>query len=80
MTPDETERPAVNTTRARQGGRGRPVLWVLLIGTVLAAIGMFAALFWRAGVEGPPGSGQERVAAPPTMEAPLPRPPTATEP
>ncbi|MFZ5718757.1 MAG: hypothetical protein ACOY5Y_04740 [Pseudomonadota bacterium] len=75
ISPDDADRPAVNATRARQGGWGRPILWVLLIGTALAALGMFAALFWRAGVEGPPGPGQERVVAPSTVEAPLPPPP-----
>lgn len=74
ISPDDAERPVVNATRARQGRWGRPVLWVLVVGTLLAAVGMFAALFWRAGVEGPPGPGQERVAAPPAVEAPLPPP------
>ena len=79
-SPDDADREVVNATRARQGGWGRPVLWVLLFGTVLAAIGMFAALFWRTGIEGPPGPGQERVVAPPTAEAPLPPPPNRHEP
>lgn len=79
-SPDDADQQVVNATRARQGGWGRPVLWVLLFGTVLAAIGMFAALFWRAEVEGPPGPGQERVIAPSAVEAPLPPPPDRNAP
>ena len=37
-------RPGLNATRARQGRFGRHVFWVLLISTVLAALGL--ALTW----------------------------------
>jgi hypothetical protein len=67
----ESERPALNATRARQGRWGRHVFWVLVFGTILAALGMFAAWSWRDGVEAPAGPGQERV-APQTADAPLP--------
>lgn len=80
FSPDDADRQAVNATRARQGGWGRPMLLVLIFGIVLALGGMFAALFWRSGVEGPPGPGQERVVAPSTTEAPLPPPPDRQEP
>jgi hypothetical protein len=47
--PRASSRPAMGATRARQGRFGRPVFWVLLFSTVLAALGMFAAWTWRAG-------------------------------
>jgi hypothetical protein len=42
-------RPVMSATRARQGRYGRHVFWVLLFGTLLAALGLFAAWTWRAG-------------------------------
>ncbi len=44
----DTDRPALNATRARQGRWGRHVFWVLVFGTLLAALGLFAAWAWRA--------------------------------
>ena len=44
----DTDRPNLNATRARQGRWGRQVFWVLVFGTLLAALGMFAAWTWRA--------------------------------
>jgi hypothetical protein len=41
-------RPTLGATRARQGRFGRHMLWVLLFGTLLAAVGMFAAWTWKA--------------------------------
>ena len=38
-----TGHPVLNATRARQGRYGRHVFWVLLVSTVLAALGMFMA-------------------------------------
>ncbi len=35
---DEEERVVLNTTEARQGGRPRAMLWVLLISLALAVI------------------------------------------
>ncbi|OHB31034.1 MAG: hypothetical protein A2790_10265 [Phenylobacterium sp. RIFCSPHIGHO2_01_FULL_69_31] len=61
MSSRETERPVMNATRARQGRWGRPVFWVLLFGTLLAALGMFAAWSWKSADEGPAGTGQETV-------------------
>lgn len=43
-----SSRPTLNATRARQGRWGRHMLWVLLFGTLLAAIGLFAAWTWEA--------------------------------
>jgi hypothetical protein len=39
-------RLTLNATRARQARLGRPVLWVLLVSTTLAALAMFGA--WSA--------------------------------
>jgi hypothetical protein len=44
----DTDRPKLNATRARQGRWGRHVFWVLVFGTLLAALGLFAAWTWRA--------------------------------
>jgi len=41
-------RQTLGATRARQGRFGRHMIWVLLFGTLLAAIGLFAAWTWRA--------------------------------
>ncbi|MBC7667230.1 hypothetical protein [Caulobacter sp. DWR2-3-1b2] len=41
--------PVLNETRARQGRRGKHVFWVLIISTVLAAIGLFGAWAMRSG-------------------------------
>ena len=49
LSTRETSRPAVGATRARQGRSGRHVFWVLLFGTLLAALALFAAWTWRAG-------------------------------
>ena len=60
FSPRETERPAVNATRARQGRWGRQVFWVLVFGTLLAALGMFAAWTWKSADEGPPRCASSR--------------------
>jgi len=41
-------RPTLSATRARQGRFGRHMIWVLLFGTLLAALGLFAAWTWKA--------------------------------
>lgn len=41
--------PTMSATRARQGRYGRHVFWVLLFGTLLAALGLFAAWTWKSG-------------------------------
>ncbi len=41
--PAEPPRPVVAATPARQGRYGRPVFWVLVISTLLAAIGLLLA-------------------------------------
>jgi hypothetical protein len=44
-----SSRPTLNATRARQGRVGRHMIWVLLFGTLLAALGLFAAWTWKSG-------------------------------
>ena len=46
MTP--TSRPVLSATRARSGRYGRHMLWVLLFGTLLSALGLFAVWTWKA--------------------------------
>jgi hypothetical protein len=41
-------RQTLGATRARQGRFGRHMLWVLLFGTLLAVVGLFAAWTWKA--------------------------------
>ena len=52
-TPDQaagvSHGPVLGATRARQGRTGRHVFWVLLFGTLLAALALFAAWTWRSG-------------------------------
>jgi len=43
----EPEAPVLAATPARQGRYGRPVFWVLVISTLLAAIGLFLAWTWK---------------------------------
>lgn len=76
----ETGRPTLNATRARQGRWGRPVLWVLVFGTLLASLGMLLAWTWRdAGHPGPAGSGQERISGR-AYDTPAPPSPTRQAP
>ena len=72
-SPD-TERPQVmNATRARQGRWGRHVFWVLVFGTMLAALGMFAAWTWKSTTDPVPvGQGMERVDGRQTTDTPAP--------
>jgi hypothetical protein len=44
----DSDHTVLKATPARQGRWGRPVFWVLVFGTLLAAIGLFAAWTWRA--------------------------------
>ena len=74
----ETEHaPVVNATRARQGRWGRHVFWVLVFGTLLAGLGMFAAWTWQSTTEPTPvGRGMERVDGRQTSDTPAPPTPT----
>jgi len=46
--PAEPPRPALAATPARQGIRGTHLFWVLVVGTLLAALGLFLAWTWKA--------------------------------
>jgi hypothetical protein len=46
--PDDEGHPVLAATSARQGRYGRHMFWVLVIGTALAAIGLFLAWTWKA--------------------------------
>ena len=56
--------PVVAATPARQGRLGRPVFWVLVVSTFLAAAGLFAAWGWKSPGLSQPGSQQRVVTAP----------------
>jgi len=68
-------RPVLGATRARSGRLGRPVFWVLLFSTLLAALALFAAWTWRSGdlaaVE--PNNGRQAMDAQ-AFDAPAPAP------
>ena len=74
---DEPRRPVLNATRARQGRMGRPVFWVLVFGTLLAALGLFAAWTWQGEALSETGpSTAERAASAATFDSPDPPPAT----
>ena len=49
LSTDHSGHPVLNATRARSARPGRPVLYVLLFSTLLAALGLFAAWMWKSG-------------------------------
>jgi hypothetical protein len=70
-----TSRPVIGATRARQGRYGRHVFWVLLFGTLLAALGLFAAWTWRSGdLASTEPSKATAVASAKSFDAPEPAP------
>ena len=76
----ETGKPVLNATRARQGRWGQHVFWVLVFGTLLAALGMVAAWTWRAESHpGAAGPGQETVSGR-AYDTPAPPSPTRQTP
>jgi hypothetical protein len=74
LSTRETSRPAVGATRARQGRSGRHVFWVLLFGTLLAALALFAAWTWRSGDLASTNSNNGPAAEAPVFNAPEPAP------
>ncbi|HEX3364103.1 hypothetical protein [Phenylobacterium sp.] len=46
--PENTGHTTVAATPARQGRFGKHMFWVLVAGTLLAAIGLFLAWTWKA--------------------------------
>ena len=69
--------PELAATPARQGRYGRPVFWVLVISTVLAAIGLLAAWAWKAPALSRTGSQQASPQNGAAFHAPEPAPVTA---
>ncbi|HXA38276.1 MAG TPA: hypothetical protein VNW53_04690 [Phenylobacterium sp.] len=76
--PDDTPQPVLAATPARQGRFGRHMFWVLVAGTLLAALGLFLAWTWKA----PDLSRADaqrtsaHAAAAPAYDAPAPAPAT----
>jgi hypothetical protein len=48
FTRTSTGRPVLSATPARQGRTGTHLFWVLVFGTLLAALALFAAWTWYA--------------------------------
>ena len=87
MPPETSEQPqVVDGTRARQGRLGRPIMLVLIIGTVLAAAGTFLAWGSRSGdLQSTEAPAQTVATDAEAFDAPEPapvnaQPPTATQP
>jgi hypothetical protein len=73
MAPDTTSHPeVVEATPARQGRWGRPVFWVLVASTILAALALFAAWMWRADDLATAQGGSDRVMVDQGYQAPAP--------
>ncbi|THD77968.1 MAG: hypothetical protein E7812_12290 [Phenylobacterium sp.] len=68
------DRPAIDAARARQGGRGRSVFWVLVFGIALTVLGFAATWAWKAGDFAGASNSAERAspAAAATYNAPRP--------
>jgi hypothetical protein len=60
--PADPPRPVVDATEARQARTVRPMIWVLVIGTLLAAAALTLAWLWKAPGLSRPGS-QETTAS-----------------
>ena len=72
----EPPNTALNATRVRQGRWGRPVFWVLVFSTLLAALGLFAAWTWKApDLASTDPTAAEQQAAASAFQAPQPPPP-----
>jgi hypothetical protein len=74
----ESSRPVVAATPARQGRLGRHMFWVLVIGALLAAIGLLIAWTWKAPSLATDDAklADTRARAAPTFNAPAPAPAT----
>ncbi|WP_372782063.1 hypothetical protein [Phenylobacterium sp.] len=81
----EPASPVLNATRARQGRVGTGLVWVLIFGTLLAAIGLFVAWTIKAPSLASTNSDNGRVStSAPAFNTPAPAPvtplPTPTKP
>jgi hypothetical protein len=79
-TPDG--HPTLAATSARQGRFGKHMFWVLVVGTLLAAIGLFLAWTWKAPALARTDNqlANTRAAAAPGYDAPNPAPATQQRP
>lgn len=66
---DRDGRVVLTPTEARQGALGRPVLYVLVIGLILAMLAWAAAEFWGMAIDTQTPSDSTRVTAPATEPA-----------
>jgi hypothetical protein len=62
----------LNETRARQGRVGTGLIWVLVFGTLLAAIGLLVAWAWKAPNLSSANSDNGHVSGPAAFKAPEP--------
>ncbi|THD53996.1 hypothetical protein [Phenylobacterium sp.] len=79
---DDTGHSTVAATSARQGRFGKHMFWVLVFGTLLAAIGLFLAWTWKAPAlsRADDQLANTRAAAAPSYNAPDPAPATQQRP
>lgn len=66
---DRNDRVVLTPTEARQGVRGRPVLYVLVIGLILAMLAWAAAEFWGMSIDTQTPSDSSQVTTPATEPA-----------
>ena len=66
---DRDDRVVLNPTEARQGMMGRPVLYVLVIGLILAMLAWAAAEFWGMAIDTQTPSDATAVTTPATEPA-----------
>lgn len=66
---DRDDRVVLTPTEARQGMLGRPVLYVLVIGLILAMLAWAAAEFWGMSIDTQTPSDNTQVTAPATEPA-----------
>jgi len=66
--PADPPGPVISPTQARQGRPGRPIFWVLVIGTLLAVVGLALTWAWKAPGLSAPGS-QQKTASPAAASA-----------
>jgi hypothetical protein len=84
FSPDSANPPktVLAATPARQGRLGRHMFWVLVIGTLLAAIGLALAWMWKAPALSADDAklANTHAASAPAFSAPEPDPVTAQQP
>jgi hypothetical protein len=79
---DDTGHKTLAATPARQGRYGKHMFWVLVFGTLLAAVGLFLAWTWKAPALSRAGDqlANTHAAAGPAYDAPNPAPATQQKP